>query len=268
MATATNLPSERTPAISTHRRGDSQRWTRTLIPTTREAPSDAETPSHIMLHRAGYIRRVGAGIYDYLPLAWRTIRKISDIMREEMNAAGASEMLMPALEPIELLKATGREAAYGDLLFKVTDRHGRVAALGPTHEEVITDLLKGAVTSHRQLPLNIYQIQTKFRDEFRPRSALLRCREFLMKDAYSFSMSVEGPGGLNEMYDAMFKAYTNIFTRCGLSFTVVEAESGPIGGSASHEFMVNAPSGEDTVLVAVSSHAASQRVRRRVQELL
>jgi len=232
----------------TRRRGAVHRWRRTLIPTTKEAPADAEAPSHRLLMRAGFIRRVGAGIYDYLPLAWRTLTKISAIVREEMDAAGSSEMLMPAMEPIELLDATGRAEDYGDLLFKIEDRHGRVAALAPTHEEIITDLLKGSVSSYRQLPLSLYQIQTKFRDEFRPRSGLLRCREFIMKDAYTFHLDVEGPGGLNEHYDAMHRAYVNVFTRCGLDFSVVEAESGPIGGSASHEFMVNCETGEDTIL--------------------
>jgi len=236
------------PVLTTTHRGDVQFWRRTLIPTTREAPADAELPSHVLLTRAGFIRRVGAGIYDYLPLAWRSLEKISAIVREEMNAAGASEMLMPALEPIELFKDTKRDVDYGDLLFKVTDRHGRVAALAPTHEEVITELMTASITSYKQLPLNLYQIQTKYRDEFRPRAGLLRCREFIMKDAYSFSLTVEGDGGLNEMYDAMYEAYVNIFTRCGLDFTVVEAEAGPIGGSASHEFMVNAASGEDKIL--------------------
>ncbi|MFG0273957.1 MAG: proline--tRNA ligase [Phycisphaerales bacterium] len=233
----------------TRRRGDVHRWSRTLIPTARAARADAEAPSHRLLVRAGFIRRVGAGIYDYLPLAWRSLSKISDIVRQEMDGAGASEMLMPAMEPIELLQQTGRDEAYGDNLFRVTDRHGRVVALAPTHEEIITELMKSAVTSYRQLPLGLYQIQTKYRDEFRPRSGLLRCREFIMKDAYTFHMTVEGSGGLNEAYDAMHRAYVNVFTRCGLDFSVVEAESGPIGGSASHEFMVNCATGEDTILV-------------------
>jgi len=237
------------PIISTTRRGAVQRWSQTLIPTTRDVPADATNISHQLLVRAGFIRQVGAGIYDYLPLAHRSIRKISDIVREEMDAAGASEMFMPVLAPIELFKGSRRDEVYGDLLFRVTDRHGRVAALGPTHEEVITELMKGAVTSYKQLPVTLYQIQTKFRDEFRPRSALLRCREFLMKDAYSFHLSLEGPGGLSEVYDAMYDAYVRAFTRLGLDFSVVEAEAGPIGGSASHEFMVNADSGEDTILV-------------------
>lgn len=244
--------------ITNSRRGVVQNWSTSLIPTTREAPNDAETPSHILLHRAGFIRQVGAGIYDYLPLAWRTLRKISEIVREEMDAAGATEMLMPALEPFELFAGTKRDVDYGDNLFRVQDRKGRWNALAPTHEEVITQLLIGCVGSYKQLPLNIYQIQTKFRDEARPRAGLLRCREFIMKDAYSFHASVEGPGGLNEAYDKMYAAYSNIFRRCGLSFTAVEAESGPIGGSASHEFMVNCASGEDTILrCPVSGYAAN-----------
>ncbi len=232
-------------------------WTQTLVPTTRDAPADAETPSHIFLVRAGYIRQVGAGIYNYLPLAWRTLRKISEIVREEMDAAGASEFLMPAMMPIELYKDTKRDENYGDLLFTFEDRHGRRTALGPTHEEVITDLMCGAVTSYKQFPLNLYQIQTKFRDEFRPRAGLLRCREFIMKDAYSFHLELEGDAGLNHTYDKMYQAYTNIFTRCGLDFSAVEAEAGPIGGSASHEFMVNCQNGEDTILVCPQSGYAA-----------
>ena len=235
--------------VSTERRGVIHSWSRTLIPTAKDAPSDAEAPSHKLLSRGGFIRRVGAGIYEYLPLGWRVLTKISNIVREEMDAAGASEFLMPALLPTELLKETGRAEAYGDLLFRFEDRHGRDSYLGPTHEEVITDLMRGTISSYKHLPLNLYQIQTKYRDEFRPRAGLLRCREFLMKDAYSFAMSVEGPGGLNEQYDAMDRAYQRIFERCGLDFTRVEAESGPIGGSASHEFMVNCATGEDTILV-------------------
>lgn len=250
-------------AISSKRRGTVQRWTATLIPTTREAPAEAVAPSHVLLSRAGFIRPVGgataggAGVYDYLPMAWRVLRKVSDIIRQEMDAAGASELLLPALEPVELFAGTKRDLDYGDLLFKVTDRHGRVAALAPTHEEVITELLRGAINSYTQFPLNLYQIQTKFRDEARPRAGLLRCREFIMKDAYSFHLAVEGPGGLSEAYDAMYRAYVNSFTRCGLDFTVVEAESGPIGGSASHEFMVNCESGEDTILRCPASGYAA-----------
>lgn len=233
------------------------RWSQTLIPTTREAPSDAQMPSHIFMTRAGYIRPVGAGIYNYLPLAWRSLQKISQIIREELDAAGASEMLMPALMPIELYEGTKRDQDYGDLLFQLTDRHGRKTALGPTHEEVITDLMCGCLTSYKQFPLNLYQIQSKFRDEFRPRAGLLRCREFIMKDAYSFHLELEGEAGLNETYDKMYQAYTNIFTRCGLDFSAVEAEAGPIGGSASHEFMVNCVNGEDTILVCPESGYAA-----------
>ena len=239
-------------------KGAITRWSQTLIPTTRDAPSDAESPSHILLSRAGYIRKLGSGIYDYLPLAQRTLRKISQIVREEMDATGSAELLLPAMLPIELYAGTKRDVDYGDLLFKVTDRKGGVYALGPTHEEPITELAKASVTSYKQLPVRLYQIQTKYRDEARPRSGLLRCREFIMKDAYSFHLEMEGKGGLNETYDKMYAAYSNIFVRCGLDFTVVEAESGPIGGSASHEFMVNAPSGEDTILKCpVSGYAAN-----------
>ncbi len=239
--------------------GTITRWSNTLIPTTREAPTDAESPSHILLTRAGFIRKVGSGIYDYLPLGYRVLKKVSQIVREEMDRGTAEggpaavECHLPVLIPIEMYSSgsgggTRRDKDYGDLLFTVTDRKGSVAALGPTHEEPITELMMGSVTSYKQLPLSLYQVQTKFRDEARPRSGLLRCREFLMKDAYSFHMHVEGAGGLNETYDRMYSAYSNVFRRCGLSFTAVEAESGPIGGSASHEFMVNAESGEDTIL--------------------
>jgi prolyl-tRNA synthetase len=238
-------------------RGVIHRWRETLIPTAREAPSDAESPSHILLSRAGYIRKLGSGIYDYLPLAHRTLQKIARIVREEMDGAGASELTLPVLLPIELYAGTKRDQDYGDLLFKFKDRKGAVNALGPTHEEPVTELVQAGVTSYKQLPLTLYQIQTKFRDEARPRSGLLRCREFIMKDAYSFHMNVEGPGGLNEIYDAQYRAYSNVFTRCGLSFTIVEAESGPIGGSASHEFMVNAESGEDTILKCPASGYAA-----------
>lgn len=251
------MTTAQTPSLSAARRGETHYWTRTLIPTTREAPADAEMPSHIFMTRAGYIRRVGSGVYNYLPLAWRSLRKISQIVREEMDAAGASEMLMPTLEPIELFSGTKRDVDYGDLLFKVEDRHGRVAALGPTHEEVITDLMCGALTSYKQFPLNLYQIQTKFRDEARPRAGLLRCREFIMKDAYSFHLDLDGEAGLNAAYDKMYQAYTNIFRRCGLDFSAVEAEAGPIGGSASHEFMVNCANGEDTILVCPESGYAA-----------
>jgi len=250
-------PSAGSRVISSTRRGVVQTWSRTLIPTAKEPPADAESISHQLLSRAGYIRRVAAGVYDYLPLAWRVLRKISDIIREEMDAAGASELLMPVIVPHEFYAQTKRDEAYGPLLFTLHDRKDLVLHLGPTHEETITEIARGSITSYTQLPLNLYQIQTKFRDEARPRAGLLRCREFIMKDAYSFHMTVEGPGGLNEGYDAMYRAYVNSFRRCGLDFTVVEAESGPIGGSASHEFMVNCESGEDTILVCPESGYAA-----------
>ena len=243
--------------ISTTQRGSIHRWSRTLIPTLREAPAEATTPSHQLMLRAGCIRQVAAGVYDFLPLGFRVLQKVSQIVREEMDAAGGAELLLPALVPIELYAGTKRDQAYGDLLFRLTDRHDRLTALGPTHEETVTELVKGSVTSYKQLPLTVYQIQTKFRDEFRPRAGLLRGREFTMKDAYSFHTRVDGDGGLNETYDRLYQAYVNIFTRCGLDFTVVEAEAGPIGGSASHEFMVNAATGEDTILVCPSSGYAA-----------
>jgi len=252
--------------LSRAHRGTVQRWSQTLIPTVREAPADAEMPSHIFMIRAGYIRQVGAGIYNYLPLAQRTLKKISDIVREEMDAAGASELLMPAMMPIELYKDTKRDENYGDLLFTLEDRHGRKTALGPTHEEVITDLMCGALTSYKQFPLNLYQIQSKFRDEFRPRAGLLRGREFIMKDAYSFHLDIDGEAGLSTTYDKMYQAYTNIFTRCGLDFSAVEAEAGPIGGSASHEFMVNCESGEDTILVCPESGYAANVEKAEIGE--
>jgi prolyl-tRNA synthetase len=244
--------------VSNTQFGDAHAWSKTLIPTTREAPADAETPSHVLLSRAGFIRKVAAGVYDYLPLAWRVLTKISNIVRDEMNNAGSVELFMPVIVPMEFYQETRRHEAYGDLLFKVTDRKGNTAALGPTHEETITEMVKGSVNSYKQLPLSLYQIQTKFRDEARPRAGLLRCREFIMKDAYTFHTKLEGPGGLNEAYDAMYRAYSNIFSRCGLDYTAVEAESGPIGGSASHEFMINCASGEDTILKCpVSGYAAN-----------
>jgi len=232
-------------------------WSKSLIPTARQVPSEAEVPSHQLMLRAGLIRKLGAGVYDYLPLGYRALQKAIQIIREEMAAAGAIEVNLPALVPIELYQTTGRDQAYGDNLFRVTDRHGRVNALGPTHEEIITELVGGYVESYRQLPLTLYQIQTKYRDEFRPRFGVLRSREFLMKDAYSFHTSVEGPGGLNEVYDAQYAAYVRIFNRCGIPIRIVEAESGPIGGSASHEFMVPSPTGEDTILVSDKDNYAA-----------
>ncbi|NBC10849.1 MAG: proline--tRNA ligase [Planctomycetes bacterium] len=232
-------------------------WSQTLIPTLRQAPADAEVPSHRLMLRAGLIRKLGSGSYTYLPLGLRAIQRVQQIIREEMAAAGAEEIFMPTLIPLDLFKQTGRDEAYGDNLFRIEDRHGRLVALGPTHEEVITELFGAYVESYKDLPKTLYQIQTKFRDEFRPRFGVLRSREFTMKDAYSFHLTVDGPGGLDETYQKQYDAYERIFTRCGLPYMTVEAEAGPIGGSASHEFMVPSPTGEDTILTNDNGYAAN-----------
>jgi prolyl-tRNA synthetase len=221
------------------------RWTQTLIPTQKENPADAQIISHQLMIRAGLIRQLTAGAYDFLPLGLRSLQKASAIVRQEMNAIGAAEVLLPALQPLELWQKTGRDVSYGENLFKLKDRHGRMIVLGPTHEEVITELVSAYVNSYKQLPLSLYQIQTKFRDEFRPRFGLLRVREFLMKDAYSFHASLDS---LNRTYDDYYRAYERIFTRCGIPYVIVEAESGPIGGSASHEFMAACSAGEDLLV--------------------
>ncbi len=220
-------------------------WSRTLIPTARQVPADAEVPSHQLMLRGGMIHRLGSGVYSYLPLGWRSLRKVIQIIRDQMDRAGAVEVFLPTLQPIELWEKTGRRLDYGDNLFVVTDRHGRQQALGPTHEEVITDLAGTYLNSYRDLPITLYQIQTKFRDEYRPRFGVLRSREFQMKDAYSFDLNAES---LDRSYQAMYEAYCRIFDLCGLPYEIVEAESGPIGGSASHEFMVPSPTGEDVIL--------------------
>ncbi|WP_447977292.1 proline--tRNA ligase [Candidatus Nitrospira bockiana] len=221
------------------------RVSQTLIPTLREDPGEAEVVSHRLMVRAGMIRKTAAGIYTYLPLGLRVIRKIERIVREEMNRAGAQEVLMPIASPAELWRETGRWDYYGKELFRLKDRHDRDFCLGPTHEEVITDLIRREVRSYRQLPLNCYQIQTKFRDEIRPRFGLMRGREFIMKDAYSFDVD-EAAARLS--YQQMYEAYQRIFTRCGLIFRAVEADTGLIGGSSSHEFMVLAETGEETIV--------------------
>lgn len=221
------------------------RTSQMLIPTLREDPGEAEVVSHRLMLRAGMIRKTAAGIYTYLPLGLRVIRKIERIVREEMNRAGAQEVLMPIASPAELWRETGRWDFYGKELFRFKDRHERDFCLGPTHEEVITDLVRREVRSYRQLPLNCYQIQTKFRDEIRPRFGLMRGREFIMKDAYSFDRDEEGA---KRSYQSMYDAYHRIFTRCGLTFRAVEADTGLIGGSSSHEFMVLADTGEEMVV--------------------
>jgi prolyl-tRNA synthetase len=213
-------------------------------PTLKDDPADADVISHKLLTRAGMIRKLTSGIYTFLPLGLRALNKVASIVREEMNRAGALEILMPAVQPADLWRETGRWEVYGKELLRFKDRHDRDYCLGPTHEEVVTDLLRGEVKSYRQLPLNVYQIQTKFRDEIRPRFGLMRGREFVMKDGYSFDRDDEGA---SRAYQTMFEAYSRIFTRLGLEFRAVEADSGAIGGSFSHEFMVLADTGEDTI---------------------
>ena len=221
------------------------RWSKILIPTLKEDPSDAEVISHKLLVRAGFIRQISRGIYDYFPLALRVIRKIEQIVREEMDRAGAQELLLPICSPAELWQESGRWEMYGKELLRFKDRHERDFCLGPTHEEIITDLVRRSVRSYRELPLNLYQLQTKFRDEVRPRFGLMRGREFIMKDAYSFHTDVDD---CRREYDNMFQAYKRIFSRSGLRFRPVEADTGAIGGSVSHEFQVLAESGEDAIV--------------------
>jgi prolyl-tRNA synthetase len=237
------------------------RTSQLLLPTLREDPGEAETVSHRLMLRAGLIRKVAAGIYSYLPLGLRIIRKVETIIREEMNRAGAQELLMPIASPAELWKETGRWDYYGKELLRFKDRHERDFCLGPTHEEVITDLFRREVRSYRQLPLNFYQIQTKFRDEIRPRFGLMRGREFIMKDAYSFD--ADEPAA-KVSYQKMYDAYTRIFTRCGLTFRAVEADTGLIGGEVSHEFMVLADNGEATVVYSNQGTYAANVERAEV----
>lgn len=216
-----------------------------FYPTLREVPSEAEIISHQLLLRAGFIRKASGGVYTYLPLAYRVIKKIENIVREEMDRAGGQEVLMPIMQPAELWQKSGRWEVYGDEMFRLQDRHKRYFALGPTHEEIITTLVDGDVHSYRDLPLLLYQIQNKYRDEIRPRFGLMRGREFIMKDLYSFDIDDEG---LDVSYQKMYHAYNQIFTRLGLKYRVVEADSGAIGGNESHEFMVLADSGEAEIV--------------------
>ncbi|MBY0120658.1 proline--tRNA ligase [Bacillus sp. S/N-304-OC-R1] len=226
----------------------------TLIPTLRETPADAEIKSHQLLVRAGFIRQNASGIYSYLPLAQKVLRKIESIVREEMDNAGAVELLMPAMTAAELWQESGRWYSYGPELMRMKDRHDRDFVLGPTHEEVITSLVRDEVKSYKKLPLALYQIQTKFRDEKRPRFGILRGREFIMKDAYSFHSSKES---LDETYEKIYQAYSNIFSRCGLNFRAVIADSGAMGGKDTHEFMVLSDVGEDTIAYSDSSSFAA-----------
>ncbi len=230
------------------------RQSMTIIPTLREVPSDAEVKSHQLLLRAGFMRQTASGIYSYLPLGLKVIQNVEKIIREEMERAGAVELLMPTLQQAELWQESGRWNSYGPELMRMHDRHNREFALGPTHEEVITSLLRDEVKSYKKLPLTLYQIQTKFRDEKRPRFGLLRGRELIMKDAYSFHSSQES---LDEVYDRLFTAYSNIFSRCGLNFRAVIADSGAMGGKDTHEFMVLSEIGEDTIAYSDTSTFAA-----------
>ena len=238
------------------------RYSEILLPTLKETPTEAEVVSHRLLLRAGFIRKLSSGIYTYLPLGLASVRKVEQIVREEMNRAGAQELLMPMVQPADLWKESGRWEKYGPELLRFTDRHDRESCLGPTHEEVITDLVRREIHSYRDLPVNLYQIQTKFRDEIRPRFGLMRGREFVMKDGYSFDATEEGT---EATYQKMYDAYHRIFERCGLSFRAVEADTGTIGGSFSHEFMVLADTGEDTLAICKQCDYAANMEKATVK---
>ena len=247
------------------------RATELYSPTLRAVPAEAELLSHKLMLRAGLIRKSAGGMYSYLPLGWRVMKKISQIIREEMDAKGGQELMMPITQPAEIWQESGRWAVYGDEMMRLKDRHGREFCLGPTHEEMITSLIRGEVNSYKQLPLMLYQIQNKYRDEIRPRFGLMRSREFVMKDLYSFDKDVDG---MNISYEKMYDAYSKIFTRCGLKFRAVEADNGAIGGGHSHEFTVLAPSGESSIAYCEScDYAASDEkaelkvIRAEVEEL-
>lgn len=230
------------------------RTTQYLLSTLKETPSDAEVISHQLMLRAGMIRKLASGLYTWLPTGVRVLRKVEQIIREEMENAGAIEITMPVVQPADLWEESGRWDEYGPELLRITDRHQRPFVLGPTHEEVVTDLIRNELSSYKQLPLNLFQIQTKFRDEVRPRFGVMRSREFIMKDAYSFHSSQES---LQQTYDTMYRAYSQIFSRMGLDFRAVQADTGSIGGSASHEFQVLAQSGEDDVIFSDQSDYAA-----------
>ena len=233
------------------------------LKTLREVPAEAELPSHILLLRTGMIRKLASGIYGYMPFGWRTLRKIENIVREEMDKTGSQEILMSAIQPSELWQESGRWFAYGPELWRVRDRHDREFCLGPTHEEIFTSLIRNDISSYRQLPLNLYQIQTKYRDEARPRFGLMRSREFIMKDAYSFDKDYEG---LDKSYNEMYKAYEKIFTRCGLTFRPVEADTGAIGGSNSHEFTAISEVGESEIAYCEKCNMAATTERAEVKD--
>ena len=224
------------------------------ISTLKEAPSEAELISHQLMIRAGLVKRLGSGLYSWMPMGLRVLKKIETIIREEMNKVGAIELLMPAIQPSELWKETGRWDVFGPQMLKINDRHDRSFCFGPTHEEVITDIVRNEINSYKQLPINFYQIQTKFRDEIRPRFGVMRAREFLMKDSYSFHSDIDS---LKDTYEKMYKTYTAIFDRIGLKFRAVQADNGAIGGDGSHEFHVLADSGEDEIIYDEKSDFAA-----------
>ena len=240
------------------------RTTQLYAPTLREVPAEAEVISHKLMLRAGMIRKAAGGIYTYLPLAWRTLKKIEAIVREEMDAAGGQEIAMPILQPSEIWKETGRWTVYGEEMFRLNDRHDREFCLGPTHEELVTALVRDEVRSYKQLPLLLYQIQNKYRDEIRPRFGLMRGREFIMKDLYSFDKDEEG---LQVSYQKMFDAYSRIFTRCGLRFRPVEADNGAIGGAHSHEFTVLAEAGESNIVYCEACDYAASDEKAELEKI-
>ena len=242
---------------------NSRRFSEFFIPTLKEVPAEAEIISHQVMLRTGMIRKLAAGIYSYLPYGLMALKKVEDIVREEMNRAGAIELLLPSVQPGELWMESGRWNYYGPELLRFRDRHNRESCLGPTHEEVITDIVRREIHSYKQLPITLYQIQTKFRDEIRPRFGVMRAREFIMKDAYSFDIDEQG---CNRSYEQMYKAYEAIFRRCGLRFRAVEADTGPIGGSFSHEFMVLSDTGEDDIVSCQGCTYASNLEKAEVVE--
>ncbi len=240
------------------------RYSQLLIPTVKEVPAEAEIPSHQLMLRAGFMRKLASGLYTYLPLGWRSLRKIMDIIRSEMDASGAQEISMPIIQPIELWQKTGRDIDYGATMCTFKDRHGRVNALAPTAEEVVTSIVAAEISSYKQLPINLYQINTKFRDEFRPRFGVLRSREFIMKDAYSFNADEES---LEKSYREMYDAYCRIFKRCGLEYVVVEAETGEMGGSGSHQFTTPCDNGEDVIVFTEDGSYAANLEKAAVDPL-
>lgn len=240
-------------------------YSQTLIPTVKEIPADAEIPSHQLMLRAGLMRKVASGTYAYLPLGWRVLLKIMNIVRDEMDKAGALEVMLPCVQPVELWQKTGRDVDYGATMAKFEDRHGRMNVLAPTAEEVMTFLAAGEISSYKQMPINLYQISFKFRDEFRPRFGVLRSREFIMKDAYSFHTN---PECLDKTYKVMYEAYKKIFKRCGLPFVIVEAESGEMGGSGSHQFTIPCDSGEDVIVYTEDGSYAANIEKAAVDALV